>query len=448
MNKSVRIRDIGITALHEPGRDPAASPQPPWRLHALLAAPHRLAFAAGVLVLGVASLWWAFVQSLRAAGVSPPWTLPPATAHGVLMTFGFMPMFFVGFLFTAGPKWLGLASVDARVLRAALLIKGVGWILFLVGVHAASWMPTTGLAAAGLAVATWGWASVAWRFARMVAASPVADRVHAKVVLVALVIGVAGLATAALAVALERPDVVRAATMVGLWGFVGIVYVCVSHRMIPFFTAAALPMLDAWRPMWLLAVFVGVLGFEAALALAEPWAGPASRGIHVLQLAVESAAALLFLALSLRWGLVQSLRIRLLAMLHVGFTWLGVALALSALSHALALVSGGERTLGLAPLHAYTMGFFGSTLVAMVTRVSAGHSGRALAADDFVWRLFWWLQAGVVLRVVTGAAVAWGGGESLPALTAAAWVWAAVLVAWGLRHLGWYGRPRIDGKPG
>jgi uncharacterized protein involved in response to NO len=250
------------------------------------------------------------------------------------------------------------------------------------------------------------------------------------------------------AAALGRPDAVRTATLVGLWGFVGVVYVTVSHRMIPFFTAAALPLLDAWRPMWLLAVFVGVLGFEAALALAEAWLGPPGPGVQVARLVLESAAALLLLGLALRWGLVQSLRIRLLAMLHVGFTWLGVALALSAVSQALALASHGVHTLGLAPLHAYTMGFLGSTLVAMVTRVSAGHSGRALAADDYVWGLFWCLQAGVGLRVATGAAVALGGGEHTLAIAVAAWVWALMLVAWGLRHLGWYGRPRVDGKPG
>jgi uncharacterized protein involved in response to NO len=399
-------------------------------------------------MLGVASLWWALVLSMRAAGVPLPWALPPTTAHGAWMTFGFMPLFFVGFLFTAGPKWLGLPAVDARVLAAPLALKLVGWVLFLFGVHGAPPAWNGLVAGAGLAAAALGWAAVAWRFARMVAASAVADRVHAKVVLAAGALGVAALLGAAAAAVLGRPDAVRTATLVGLWGFVGVVYVTVSHRMIPFFTAAALPLLDAWRPMWLLAVFVGVLGFEAALALAEAWMGPPGLGVQVVRLTLESAAALLLLGLALRWGLVQSLRIRLLAMLHVGFTWLGVALALSAVSQALALASHGVRTLGLAPLHAYTMGFLGSTLVAMVTRVSAGHSGRALAADDVAWRLFWCLQAGVALRVAIGAAVALGGGEHTLAIAVAAWVWALVLVAWGLRHLGWYGRPRVDGKPG
>ena len=135
-------------------------------------------------------------------------------------------------------------------------------------------------------------------------------------------------------------------------------------------------------------------------------------------------------------------------MLHVGFVWLGLALALSAISHALLLASGGERSLGLAPLHAYTMGYLGSTLLAMVTRVSAGHSGRPLAADDFVWRLFLGLQGVVVLRVAIGAGAAAGIGEAPLPIAVAAIGWAFVAVVWARRYIGWYGRPRVDGRPG
>ena len=50
--------------------------------------------------------------------------------------------------------------------------------------------------------------------------------------------------------------------------------------------------------------------------------------------------------LAWRWGLVQSLQIRLLAMLHAGFLWLGIALALAAVSHALMAASGDAQSLG------------------------------------------------------------------------------------------------------
>jgi uncharacterized protein involved in response to NO len=106
--------------------------------------------------------------------------------------------------------------------------------------------------------------------------------------------------------------------------------------------------------------------------------------------------------------------------------------------------SGGERSLGLAPTHALTMGYLGATMIAMTTRVAAGHSGRPLAADDLVWALYWALQSAAVLRV---AAALWpdaAGPLTLAAITA----WCVAAVGWAWRYGGWLGRPRIDGRPG
>jgi len=146
--------------------------------------------------------------------------------------------------------------------------------------------------------------------------------------------------------------------------------------------------------------------------------------------------------------LVQSLRIRLLGMLHLGFCWLRIRLLLAGISHAIAASGGAPGVFGLAPLHAFTIGFLGSTLLAMVTRVSCGHGGRTLVADDLVWRLFWVLQLAAITRLAAAFArevsASWSG-----ALVAAAAVgWAGVCLAWALRHGRWYGMPRLDGRPG
>ena len=118
---------------------------------------------------------------------------------------------------------------------------------------------------------------------------------------------------------------------------------------------------------------------------------------------LEIGAGLVLLWLAVAWGLVQSLRIRLLAMLHLGFLWLGLALLLGGVSQLLAAFTG-QAVLPLAPLHALTMGCLGSLMLAMVTRVSCGHSGRPLVADNLVWSLFWLLQAAVLLRIACGSA--------------------------------------------
>ena len=99
--------------------------------------------------------------------------------------------------------------------------------------------------------------------------------------------------------------------------------------------------------------------------------------------------------------------------------------------------------LALGALHALTMGCLGSLLLAMVTRVACGHSGRPLVADNLMWGLFLSLQAAVLLRIV-------GALPTAPALVlaAAAALWAGVVGVWSLRLMGWFGRLRADGRPG
>lgn len=425
---------------------PPASDRPRgWRMAWLFAAPHRLAFAAGALMLAASGAWWAAVLTGRLFGLSPAAGLPPTIVHGLWMALGFMPLFFTGFLFTAGPKWLGLPAVDARSLRGPVAAQLAGWLVLLIAAQVSNPVEARVLGGLGVGAATLGWSAIAWRFAAMVRRSRASDRLHATVIACAGAVGAVALAAAAVALALGEFGVVRLATLAALWWFAGIVYVTVAHRMIPFFSASALPVLDAWRPMWLLTVFVAALVLQGGFAVAESVVWPLPTAWRLAQIALEAVFGLGVLALAFRWGLVQSLKVRLLAMLHIGFFWLGIAFVLSAASHALGLL--GDTSLGLAPLHAYTMGFLGSTLIAMATRVSAGHSGRTLAADSLVWALFWALQAAIVLRIA-GAVAAPLGWPATPILTTASLLWAAVVIAWALRYGRWYGQPRIDGRPG
>ena len=402
-------------------------------------APHRLAFAAGASILAASSLWWALLLILSAVGVPVHWAVPRPIAHGVLMAFGYMPLFFVGFLFTAGPKWLGRPSIDARALLRPVATYAFAWIGYIAAVHVDSVAAVVCVALAAAA-----WTSVVIAFARMVYRSQVADRSHAKLVLGGIWAGALALWCIPLALIVEAFTAARIAVLLGIWGCMAIVYVAVAHRMIPFFTANVVPMLNAWRPMWLLGVFVGTLALELAFAILDLTVWPLGAVVRFVQMSLELVSAALLLTMAVKWGLMQSLRVRLLAMLHVGFVWLGLAVLLQAVSHGLMFATGDVMSLGLAPTHALTMGFMGATLLAMATRVSAGHSGRHLVADDLVWTLFWTQQIATVLRIV---AAVWP--LSPPWLTPlAASIWALASVSWAVRYGLWYGRPREDGKPG
>lgn len=419
-----------------------------WRIAWLYAAPHRLAFATAALMLAGSSLWWALAMVAQQQGLDLHFGLPRFEAHALVMALGFMPLFFAGFLFTAGPKWLGRPPVDARVLLPSLLAQLAGWLVFGLGVHGADAAIASVLCALGMTAVAFGWTQLWWRFVGLLRASTVPDRVHASVVAVAGAMGVLAMWSAAFGLASGNHLLVRAAALGALYLFIGPVYCAVSHRMIPFFTASALPVLDAWRPLWLLWSLLSMLVFEGVCTLAENFLGPLPLALRAVQSAVELPVGLGLLMLAVRWGLVQSLRIRLLAMLHLGFVWLGLAFVLAGVSHALAAASDGTVSLGLGPLHAYTMGFLGSTLIAMATRVSAGHGGRTLAADDIVWRLFWLLQAAIVTRVTAGVLAAAGLPAATPLLALAALAWCGVCATWAWRYGHWYGTPRADGRPG
>ena len=132
-----------------------------------------------------------------------------------------------------------------------------------------------------------------------------------------------------------------------------------------------------------------------------------------------------------------------LAMLHIGFLWLGLAMLIGGASQWLSW-STGALVLPLGALHALTMGCLASLMVAMVTRVSAGHSGRALVADGRVWTLFLGLQLVTVLRVVA----AWPGVHTPWVLATVALAWCVLMVGWGAPMAMWYGQLRPDGREG
>lgn len=431
----------------KPIRIAQKKPTPPtdmtWRFGWLLAAQHRLAFFGGAVLMAIIALWWTAILTTRSLGLPVTWVLAPSTAHALMMSMGFMPLFFVGFLFTAGPRWMDVAEIPTRTLLPHVALTVLGWIVCLIGLHT-----NPALGAAGLALVAAAWTGLTGKFAGLWRASRAVDKAHVNVVLAACGMGVLALWGMVAGFAMQNNSVMRSLTQAALWIFVAPVFAAVSHRMIPFFSTSALPVLDAWRPLWLLYAMVAILLFEGVMAGVDVWLWPAPTALRWLQVAVEVPAAALMIWLAVRWGLVQSLKIRLLAMLHGGFLWLGIALALLAVSHLWMAISQDQYSLGLAPTHAMTMGYLGATLFAMGTRVASGHSGRTLAADNLAWALYWVLQGAVLLRVLAALRPPhWPALGNWP-LLAAALVWSVAVCGWALRYGTWFGRPRVDGRLG
>lgn len=103
-----------------------------WHVRRLLDSPHRLEFAAAASVLATAAVFWAGLLVWPVSG--RPGTMPASTAHGLLFVFGFMPLFFAGFLFTVGPRWLGHTMDEAgyaalvQRMRTPVLACAAAWL--------------------------------------------------------------------------------------------------------------------------------------------------------------------------------------------------------------------------------------------------------------------------------------------------------------------------------
>jgi uncharacterized protein involved in response to NO len=413
-----------------------------WRASNLLLAPHRLGFFLAMVVLVASGLWWVLVQVDRVSvTVVLPYTFSPTLTHAAVMTYGFVPLFFSGVMFTAGPKWLGVEPLSTRLLMAPALMQTSGWLLWITGIH-------LHLVSAlfGLALAWSGLTSMTWLFWRLIWRSRERDQLHARTIGVACLIGCISLAGLLANLVVGAMSVALACVMTGLWGFVVVVLVTVAHRMIPFFTSSAMPMASVWRPFWALGLMLAVAALECVAVWVEidgPLHGPIAPVWMLLRGTCELAAGGVLVWLARVWGLAQSLKNRLLAMLRIGFMWLGGALLLGGASQLMGLLQG-TPVLSLGALHGVTIGCLSSLMLAMVTRVSCGHSGRSVVADDLIWTLFWLLQLTALLRVVAAAQSTLASWLLLPT----ALIWAATLSLWGLRMGNWYGRVRADGRSG
>ena len=207
--------------------------------------------------------------------------------------------------------------------------------------------------------------------------------------------------------------------------------------MIPYFSGTVLDNYRPFRPYWILWVLLACMGVHGALEI---------TGLRAWLWFVDLPMTVLALYLSAVWGLVRSFKIGLLAVLHLGFLWLGIAALLYTLQSVNLFITG-VASLGLAPLHALTLGYFGTVVLGMVTRVTLGHSGRALVADPLTWRLFLGFQAVVVLRIIADCRTGWPSVLWHPYLLAGG-LWLICFGIWFAHYGPIYWRPRVDGNPG
>jgi len=386
-------------------------------------------FLAGATQILLTLVWWLAELATRTTGfMSPTLGLPAVWGHTFLMVYGVFPFFIFGFLFTVYPRWLRGMPIGRHAYVAVFLLMFGGILLFTAGL-----VLDRRLMAVGLILFFAGWTGALLSLLRVYARAPERGP-HERLLNVALAAGLIGIAVFLAAVLTGSARLFALARELGLWLFLVPVVFLVSHRMIPFFSQSALMNYILVRPAWGPSLMAVCVTAHAGIELSGL---PQWRFLADLPLAVAA------LHHSYVWQFRRSFHARLLAMLHIAFLWLGIALSLYA-AQSLVLLVNGTDFLGRAPLHALGIGFLTSMIVAMASRVTLGHSGRVLSADTLTWAVLLGVNASAILRIT---------GEFLPWVASwlnllAATVWLAALLPWVLRYLPMYLQPRADHSPG
>jgi len=335
--------------------------------------------------------------------------------HAHEMVFGFSAAVVVGFLFTAGKNWTGLQTPQGKWLGALVGI----WLLARV-------LMWTGPAWAAIAadIAFLPMCSLSFFIILRRARS---QRNYG----LAIALGVMG----ALNIAFHATTLggridwalhaAEAAT-----GLVAIFVTVIGGRVIPMFTANAIPGVRIRRWQWVeKAVIPLTLLAIVSAALPVP-------GWLMGLLAVGAAGAQAVRLYG--WDSPRTLRKPIVGILHAAYAFLPAGFLL------LAGAAAGWLDRSTA-LHALTVGVIGCAIIAMITRTALGHTGRRLETGR--------MEHLAYLSMVIAAVVRVAGPLLLPALkpgaiALAGGLWVLSLALYVIKYAPFLTRPRIDGKEG
>lgn len=388
----------------------ALSIPPIWRL------AFRPFFLAGSVFALLAIALWVLAWS----GNGPDWqpTGGWLAWHRHEMLFGFVSAIVAGFLLTAVQTWTGqpgLSGTPLMLLAGLWLAARLGWLFGLVPLLLIPLDLSFLLAVAALM------GRMLW-VARQKRNYPIV-----------LVLSLLAAANALLltGLALGDDELQRRGVLAGLW-LVAALMGLIGGRVIPFFTQRGLGRLDAVKPWaWLdIALLLGT-GLVAAL-----YASGLALQAHPLLAGLFLAVAAGHLLRLARWYDRGIWAVPLLWSLHLAMLWLVAACIGLALWHAGLLFTPS------AALHGLTMGAVSGLILAMLARVTLGHTGRPLQLPaGMAWALLLF-NLGCVARVLVYPL--W----PLAGLWLAATGWSLALAIYAWRYVPMLITARVDGRAG
>lgn len=345
--------------------------------------PFRPLFFGAAAFASLGMILWGLFLHL---GWLPTTMLSPPLWHGHAMLFGFASALIGGFLLTAVANWTGLAPTTPLSLAVLFTLWLAARITFMTALPLA-------LAAALELTYLLGLALLVGRVIVR------ADN-RRNFFVVGLLLSYAAL-DAAFLFGASHGTALASHALVWTVDWLTLLMLVIGGRVIPFFTGRRLSNLSVTNHKTLMLVVN--LGALLALLIDIGGAPAAWRGALWLLLGV---LALVRLA---GWRGWSTLHEPMLWSLHLGYLWLAIGMALRGLG----LLGVWAQTPGLhSSLHGITIGALGTLSLAMMTRVSQGHSGVAIRANRWLAIAFLLPSGAALLRLAGGPAL-WPAAASL-----------------------------------
>jgi uncharacterized protein involved in response to NO len=377
---------------------------------ALFSYGFRPFFLLAGLYSGLAILVWLpmFYGELSAAT-----TFAPRDWHIHEMLFGYVAAVVTGFLLTAIPNWTGRLPLQGMPLFVLVTV----WFLGRVAVFTSAWIGWAAAAAVDSAFLV----LVAAAAAREIAAGR--NWRNLRVVAVIAVLAVANIGFHLEAHFFAVADyTIRA----GL-GAIVLLITLVGGRIVPSFTHNWLARAGAGRLPASFARFDAVTAAGSAAALLLWMVMPAALVTAVALL----LAGILQAARLARWAGERTYREPLVFILHIAYAFVAIGFLLTG-AGALGMVAES------AGIHAWAAGAIGTMTLAVMTRASLGHTGRALTASATTRAIYVAVVIAALARIAAALLPVW----SEPLLELAALAWAAAFLGFGFSYMPMLCSPR------
>ncbi|MGI9418708.1 MAG: NnrS family protein, partial [Geminicoccaceae bacterium] len=348
-------------------------------------------------------LWLAMLAN----AASLPIAIDRLAWHQHEMLFGFTSAVIAGFLLTAVPNWTGRLSVRGTPLAA------------LFGVWLAGRLAQASSAVIGAAFAAVIDASFLFLLMAMTGHEIVLSKNRRNLVVVGL-LGLLAIANILFHLDQLAGFALDDAPLRMAMAAIAMLVALIGGRIVPSFTRNWLAKQDSqcqsmpapfgrFDQVALLILAIALLGFVLA---------PDALPTHLL-LTIAGVSLLVRLC---RWRGFSTWREPLVWSLHAGYLCVAIGVALLGLT---ALIPDLDR---LSATHALTAGGFGTMILAVMTRASLGHGGRALAADRLTTVIYLMVMLGALGRTVSNLA----SGSFL--LIAAGLIWASAFLLFAIGY--------------